>query len=81
MWTGDLEKETEGPIIAAQGQSLRTSVRRARIEKAINVSPMCRMCSAAEETVFHLVSECNVMAQNGYKGRHDTVTKIIHWDM
>ena len=53
---------------------------RARIEKA-NVCPMCRTCGAAEEMVFHLVSECRVMAQNEYEGRHDKVAKIIHWDM
>ena len=75
-----MKKETEGLMVAAQDQSLRTNVWTARIEKA-NVSPLCRMCGVVEETVFHLVSECNVMAQNGYKGRHDTVTKIIHWDM
>ena len=42
---------------------------------------MCRTCGAAEEMVFHLVSECRVMAQNEYEGRHDKVAKIIHWDM
>ena len=32
---------------------------------------MCRMCNAAEETVFHIVSECRVHAQTEYKGRHN----------
>ena len=75
-----MKKETEGLIVAAQDRSLRTNVWRAKIEKA-NASPMCRMCGAAEETVFHLVSECSVMAQNDYKGRHNKVAKIIHWDI
>ena len=43
---GELKKETEGLITAAQDQSLRTNVMKARIEKF--VSPMCRMCNAAE---------------------------------
>ena len=59
---GELKKETEGLITAAQDQSLRTNVMKARIEKS-DVSPMCIMCNAAEETVFHIVSECRVHAQ------------------
>ena len=39
---------------------------------------MCSMCGAAEGTVFHFVTECSVMAQNEYKGRHDKVAKILH---
>ena len=53
---------------------------KARIEKS-HVSPMCRMCNAAEETVFHIVSECRVHAQTEYKGRHDKLAKVIHWDL
>ena len=67
-------------ITAAQDQSLRTNIMKARIEKA-NVSPMCRMCNKAEETVFHIVSECSKMAQTEYKGRHDKLAKVIHWDL
>ena len=78
--SGELKKETEGLITAAQDQSLRTNVMKARIEKA-NVSPMCRMCNKAEETVFHIVSECSKMAQTEYKGRHDKLAKVIHWDL
>ena len=71
---GELKKETEGLITAAQDQSLRTSVTKARIEKS-DVSPMCRMCNAAED----IISECRVHAQTEYKGRHDKLAKVIHW--
>ena len=76
----DLKKETEGLIIAAQDQSLRTNAFKARVEKA-TVSPLCRTCKAAEETVFHLVSECSTVAQSEYKERHDKLAKVIHWDL
>ena len=46
------KKETEGLITAAQDQSLRTNVMKARIEMA-NISPMCRMCNKAEETISY----------------------------
>ena len=77
---GELKKETEGLITAAQDESLQTNVMKARIEKS-DVSPMCRMCNAAEETVFHIVSECRVHAQTEYKGTHDKLAKVIHWDL
>ena len=77
---GELKKKTEGLMTAAQDQSLRMNVMKARIEKSV-VSPMCRMCNAAEETVFHIVSECRVHAQTEYKGRHDKLAKVIHWDL
>ena len=74
---GELNKETDGLSTAAQDQSLRTNVMRGRIEKS-DVSPMCRMCNAAEETAFHVVSECRVHAQTEYRGRHDKLAKVIH---
>ncbi len=51
-----------------------------QIEKA-NVTPMCRMCNKAEETLFHIVSESSMMAQTEYKGRYDKLAKVIHWDL
>ena len=63
-----------------QHQSLQTNVMKASIEKS-DVSPMCRMCNAAEETAFHIVSECRVHAHTEYKGRHDKLAKVIHWDL
>ena len=50
-----------------------TNVMKARIDKS-DVSPMCRMCNAAEETVFHIVSEFRVHAQT-------ESAKVIHWDL
>ena len=40
---GDLKKETEGMITAAQDQALRTNAIKAKVEKQ-NLSPLCRMC-------------------------------------
>ena len=50
---------------------------KAMIEKS-DVSPMCRMCNAVEETACHIVSNCRVHAQTEYKGRHDRLVKVIH---
>ena len=55
------------PLLPSPGGGsldLQFNQMKAKIEKA-NVSAVCRMCNKAEETVFHIVSECSKMAQKG----------------
>ena len=80
MRKGELKKETEGLITAAQEQALRTNAIKANIDKQ-NVSPLCRMCGLKEETVSHIICECSKLAQIEYKRRHDNVARIIHWEL
>jgi hypothetical protein len=76
---GYLKKETEGLILAAQNQALRSRWVQHNIDK-IDVSPKCRMCGERDETIAHIVSECSQLAQNDYKNcRHDKVAAILHW--
>ena len=78
---GDLKKETEGMIMAAQDQALRTRYIRKEIDKE-DISSKCRLCDEREETIAHIVSECKMLAQKQYKlWRHDRVARIIHWDL
>ena len=58
--------ETEGLIMAAQDQAIRTNWKRHNIDKE-NISPLCRLSGVRAETVSHIVSECREMAQAGYK--------------
>ena len=74
---GDLKKETEGMILAAQGQALRTNYVKFRIDHSC-VSPKCRMCGDKDETVRHVICECWKLAGTEYKRRHDNVARIIH---
>ena len=77
---GELKKETEGMIMAAQDQALRTRY----IQRAIdgtNISPKCRKCNQKNETINHIASECPALAQNQYKKRHDTVARAVHWNL
>ena len=83
LWVkkGYLKKETEGLIMAAQDQAIRTNWIRHNIDKE-DISPLCRLCGEREETVSHIVSECKELAQNDYKkARHDKVAAIMHWQM
>ena len=70
MWNwlrkGDLRKATEGTIMAAQEQAIRTRSIRHRIDNE-NISPLCRLCGERDETVAHLVSECKILCQTQFK--------------
>ena len=76
----DLKIETEALLCAAQEQALRTNYVKYHIDKTAE-SPMCRMCGKRGESVQHIVSECEKIAQKEYKRRHDNVAKRIHWDL
>ena len=41
----------------------------------------CRLCGDSEETINHIISECNKLAQKEYKTRQDWVGEGIHWGM
>ncbi|XP_068759880.1 uncharacterized protein [Montipora capricornis] len=77
---GHLKRHTEGLIIAAQTQSIKTNAIKATIEKSQEDS-RCRLCKKTYETVNHLLSECPKLAQPEYKRLHDNVAKGIHWDI
>ena len=76
---GELKKETEGMLMAAQDQALRTRYIQNRIDGQTSISPVCRKCEQKMETINHIISECPALAQNEYKRRHDTVAKALHW--
>ena len=39
------------------------------------------MCGKCGESVQHIVSGCEKLAQKEYKRRHDNVAKKTHWDL
>ena len=64
--SGYLKKETEGMILAAQDQALRTNWIKSNIDKE-DISSKCRMCGERDETIAHVVSECQKLAHREYK--------------
>ena len=83
-WTwlrkGNFCRETESFLIAAQENDIRTNHIKARIDKTQQNSK-CKLCGDRDETINHIISECNKLAQKEYKTRHDWVGKVIHWEM
>ena len=78
---GYLKKETESTIIAAQDQALCTRNMNKTVYEE-NVDSICRVCGSADETVTHIVAECQKLAQKEYKQvRHDNVANVIHWKL
>ena len=80
LQNGDLKRETESLIVAAQNQSIRTNLIKARIEKSQGNS-LCRVCKKVDESIDHIVSGCSKLAQKEYKRRHDNLGKIVHWKL
>ena len=78
---GYLKKETESIIVAAQDQALcRRNMRKTVYGE--NIDSICRVCDSADETVAHIVAECQKLARKEYKQvRHDNVAKVIHWKL
>ena len=66
-----------GFVLAAQDQAITTNAMRCNIP----VSPSCRLCRRHDETIDHLISGCEVIAQRLYKHRHDEVARMLHWEL
>ena len=72
---GNLKKETEGLLMAAQDQALRTNLIKAKIDKNHD-DP-----KEGDESVTHIISQCKKLAQKEYKTRRDNVAKAVHWEL
>ena len=66
-----MKRETESLTVAAQNQSIRTNLVKAKIDKSQGDS----LCRKVDESVDHIVSGCNKLAQKEYKRRYDNVAK------
>ena len=61
-----MKRETESLIVAAQNQSIRTNLVKARIDKSQGDS-LCRVYRKVDEIIYHIVSGCSKLAQKEYK--------------
>ena len=76
----DLKIGTEGLLCAAQEQAIRTKYVKHHSDKT-SETPLCRLCGEKGESVQHLVSGCEKLAQREYKRRQDNVPRKVHWDL
>ena len=61
--------------MAAQSQSLRTKVHKAKIDRSQNYS-LCGTCRQKDETVSQLLGECPKLERKEYKQRHGGVAGL-----
>ena len=80
LQNGDLKRETESIIAAAQNQSIRANLVKAKIDKSQGDS-LSRVCREVDESMDDIVSGCSKLAQKEYKRRHDNLGKIVHWKL
>ena len=72
LQNGDMKRETENLIVAAQNQSIRTKLVKAKINKS-QKDMLYRLCKNADESIGHVVSGYSRLAQKEYKRRHDNL--------
>ena len=83
MWLrkGNLMRETEALLIAAQKNAIRTNHTKARIDK-MQLNSRYWLCGDRDEMINHIITKCSKLALKEYKTRHDWVgDKIIHWEL
>ena len=73
----NLPAATEGLVVAAQDQALRTRYYKCNILHR-DVSPTSCLCSVGPETVDHIAAGCSALAPMDYTDRHNQVASIIH---
>ena len=62
LQNGYLKRERESLIVAAQNQSIRANLVKAKIGK-IQRDSLCRVCRKVDESIDHLVSGCSKLSQ------------------
>ena len=84
MRNGTLKRETEGLIFASQepfaAQVIQTNVIKGMIDKS-QEQTKCRMCSRADKTINHNVSECPKLTQKEYTRKHVWIGRCIHREL
>ena len=67
-------------LCAAQEQAIRTNYVKHYIDNSID-NPLCRKCGKRGESLQHIISECEKLAQKEYKRCHGNVAKKIHLEL
>ena len=83
-WTwlrkGNLKRETESLLIAAQNNAIRINCVKEKIDK-MQQNSNCWLCGDKDETINHIISKYSKIAQKEYKSRLEWVRKVIHWEL
>ena len=78
--TAGLKSETEGFIIAAQDQAIKTYYYRNKILKD-DTDSVCRICGQFQETMDHIVARCPELAKTDCLRWHNKAASYLHWNI
>ena len=73
----NIRANTQVLIMAAQEQTLNTRAVAHEIYYIVQ-GPRCRLCKQHAETVTHIISGCNKLADIDYTNRHNNVASIVY---
>ena len=76
LQNGDLKRETESLIVAAQNQSIRTSLVKAKIDENQKETP-CK----ADGSTDHVAFGCSKLPEKDYERIYDNLGEIVHWKL
>ena len=62
LQNGDMKRETESLVVAAQNQGIRTNLVKAKIDKSQGDS-LCTVCRKVDENIDHIVSDGSKLVQ------------------
>ena len=71
-----MKRETESLIVAAQNQSIRTSLVKAKIEESQKETP-CK----ADGSTDHVAFGCSKLPEKDYERSHDNLGEIVYWKL
>ena len=77
---GNIKRETESLLIAAQFNAVRTNHIEARIDKT-QQNYRYILCGDRDETINHIINESSKFAQKEYNTRLGWVGRVIHWEL
>jgi len=76
-WKG-IPTTTERKIFEMLEQLTETKYRRNYVYKE-QIDEKCRLCKKKKETVRHILSNCDSLAEGLYITRHNSVLKVLYW--
>ena len=74
MKKGELKRENQSLLFAAQEQTIRTNSLKYSTDKTSETA-LCRLCNENVKSVIHIISTCPNLAKNQYRKRHHKVAK------
>ena len=78
--SGDINRETESTILAAQDQAVNANYFKNKILRE-ETGGKFQSYKQHEETTDHLTSGCPILAKNEYLMRHDKVCTHLHYSI